>query len=237
MASFVGSYDDFIKFIGPRTRNVVNSITRRHKNEINKCEHCGKENITFEAAHVKGRERPLIVKQITSDFEHNGLITIDLEKFEELFISAHYPLESSILVLCSDCHRLYDSNNEDPQFHQVIASTEIVEAEASPDNLPSNSQITDYLREIVPNLTDEIVNNLQSADYCRAIFGVHYAVLKEIPINATPVEISALSRINGHPRWSSQRPIYRNDKQYLVMTQWFDRNRQPFVDWRLTVSV
>ncbi len=68
MASFVGSYDDFIKFIGPRTRNVVNSITRRHKNEINKCEHCGKENITFEAAHVKGRERPLIVKQITAYF-------------------------------------------------------------------------------------------------------------------------------------------------------------------------
>ena len=59
MASFVGSYDDFIKFIGPRTRNVVNSITRRHKNEINKCEHCGKEDITFEAAHVKGRERAL----------------------------------------------------------------------------------------------------------------------------------------------------------------------------------
>ena len=55
MASFVGSYDDFIKFIGPRTRNVVNSITRRHKNEINKCEHCGKEDITFEAAHVKGQ--------------------------------------------------------------------------------------------------------------------------------------------------------------------------------------
>ncbi len=233
MASFIGSYEDFIKFIGPRTRNVVNSISRKHKSEINKCEHCGKENIPFEAAHVKGRERPVIIKEITSEFEHNGVITIDLENFENLFIKTHYPLHNSILVLCTACHRQYDSSNE---AHQTIDFTEAAEIETSTDNLPSNAQITDYFRNCAPGFTDEIIKNLQSTDYCRDIFGVHYAVLKEVPSNATPVEIRELVRLNGYPRWSSQRPIERGDKKYLVTTQWFQQNRQPFVNWCLTIS-
>ena len=237
MASFIGSYDEFVKFIGPRTRNVVNSISRRYKSEINKCEHCGKVNIHFDAAHVKGRERPLIIKEITSMFERNGVITIDLDNFEEQFISAHYPLHNSILVLCTDCHRIYDSNNDRPQPNQFFEPTESITFETTTDNLPNNAQITDYFRKVVPSFTDNTITNLQSIDYCKDAFGINYPVLKEIPINATLAEIRALARVNGHSRWSSQRPIERNGKQYIVTTQWVEKNRQPFVDWCLRISV
>ena len=232
MASFIGSYEEFIKFIGPRTRNVVNSITRNHKREISKCEHCHKDNIELEAAHVHGRERPVIIKEITSLFEHNGVITIDLEKFESLFKNAHYPIANSVLVLCSECHRIYDAQTETIETIETIQVTEPVSHINIVDELPNNAEITEYFRENTPLFDEQTIINLLSLDYCHLTFGLNFAVLKEIPFNATIDEIRALSQVNGRNRWSTQHPPEKAGRKFLITTQWFERNRQPFVNWR-----
>lgn len=108
MASFVGTNKEFRRYLGPRLRNLVQQFTKNHKAEISACEHCGsKENL--ESAHVHGRDRNEIIDLILSEYTHNGIVTVDIEKFEEQFKEEHQPLGKSILILCRRCHKKYDS--------------------------------------------------------------------------------------------------------------------------------
>ncbi len=110
MASFIGSNQEFRRYIGPRLRNLVQQITKNHKAEVAACEHCGTtENI--ESAHVKGRDRNEIIDLVLEEFTTNGIVTVDLSVFEEKFLEEHHPIERSILILCCDCHRKYDSKH------------------------------------------------------------------------------------------------------------------------------
>ena len=58
---FKGSEKDFIIFFGGYSRNLVQSITRKHKKEINKCEHCGISEVQLDSAHISGKERKIII--------------------------------------------------------------------------------------------------------------------------------------------------------------------------------
>ena len=112
MASFIGSKEEFRRYIGPRLRNLVQSLTKNRKAEVGACEHCGAtENI--ESAHVKGRDRNEIIDSVLEEFTANGVITVDLSVFEEKFLEEHHPIERSILILCCRCHRKYDSKTPD----------------------------------------------------------------------------------------------------------------------------
>ena len=108
MASFIGSNKEFRRYIGPRLRNLVQQITKNHKAEIAACEHCGTAK-NLESAHVKGRDRNEIIDLVLEEFTTNGIITVDLSVFEEKFKEEHHPIEKSILILCRNCHKKYDS--------------------------------------------------------------------------------------------------------------------------------
>ena len=225
MASFIGTIDEFIKYINPRAKNVVNSITRRYKTEVGSCQHCGTATETLEAAHITGRERPIIIEEILSNFTNGEIITIDLEVFENKFLEAHDPINECILVLCRQCHTAYDNN---PQANQIAVEN----TEENNEQLITNSEITEYLRNNVPNLSSEEIEHLQSLEYCNNTFRINYPVLKEVPINSTTQEIQGYARINGYNRWSTQRPIVIGEKMYLVVTQWTNLHRQHFINWR-----
>lgn len=94
MASFIGTIDEFIKYVNPRAKNVVNSITRNYKKEKGECEHCSSKTEVLEAAHVTGRERPKIIEEILDGFRNGEIITVDLEVFENLFLEAHKLISS-----------------------------------------------------------------------------------------------------------------------------------------------
>lgn len=47
MASFIGTFEEFIKYINPRVKNVVNSISRAYKQEVGRCEHCNSVEATL----------------------------------------------------------------------------------------------------------------------------------------------------------------------------------------------
>ncbi len=108
MVTFEGNLSEFKKYIGPRLRNVVQYISRKHKLSVAACEHCGSSE-KLEAAHVKGRNRNVIIEEILSHFLDGDVYRVDLGKFEDLFKNEHNPVEKSIIVLCHDCHLKYDA--------------------------------------------------------------------------------------------------------------------------------
>jgi len=108
MASFIGNSKDFNRFIGPMIRNLVQKITKKHKQNIGCCEECGAVGQELDAAHIHGLGRKEIIENITNNFSHQGIITIDLDIFEEKFIENHDPIEKVIRILCKSCHRKYD---------------------------------------------------------------------------------------------------------------------------------
>lgn len=111
MAQFEGTIKEFMRFIGPHARIIVWNISQKYRKKIGRCEDCG-STTKLEAAHVKGKERPLLISNILCQFFENDIIRIDLNEFEERFIEAHLPIESSIRILCNFCHKKYDNSKE-----------------------------------------------------------------------------------------------------------------------------
>ena len=113
MSQFIGTKEDFIKYIGGYCRNKVNSITRNERLLHNKtCEHCGRTNIELESAHISGQERNIIIVNILETFfkVNDNYYNVDLNKFEQLFIDEQTPINEHFLFLCRSCHNQYDSN-------------------------------------------------------------------------------------------------------------------------------
>lgn len=123
MAVFSGTQKEFRRYIGPRLRNLVNTLTRKHKAQISACQHCdAKENL--ESAHVHGRDRNEIIELILSQESMDGVVSVDIQKFEERFVEEHQPLEKSIFILCRECHRKYDTKPKKVrQTSQIVENT------------------------------------------------------------------------------------------------------------------
>ena len=83
-------------------------ITKKQRAVVGACEHCGSgENL--ESAHVHGRDRTQIIDLLLGTTDKGDAVEVDLKQFEEAFKLEHEPFEKAILVLCSACHRKYDS--------------------------------------------------------------------------------------------------------------------------------
>lgn len=109
MAKFIGTQEEFIKFIGGYARNKVQYITAPYRKSIHKCENCGSKK-DLQAAHTKGRERIAIIADILSDkfVNQSNIIELDLQEFEEAFVNAHKPIKDAFKILCRSCHLQYD---------------------------------------------------------------------------------------------------------------------------------
>jgi hypothetical protein len=99
---------EFTKYLGPYFRNKVQNKTRKYKNQIGYCEHCGVKNVTFDFAHKKGFGRKQIIDNL---FDKYG--AGNLKKIEEEFDHLHNNLKSLGLVLCKKCHIEYDKKAVD----------------------------------------------------------------------------------------------------------------------------
>ena len=108
MAIFEGTIKEFAKYLGAYAKLKVAFLASNYKRKIGKCEDCDSITKGLEAAHIKGKERVLLVSKILGEFLQDDVIKIDLNEFEERFIAAHQPIESTIRVLCKECHRKYD---------------------------------------------------------------------------------------------------------------------------------
>ena len=113
MAEITCTLKDFHKYIGPRVRNVIQSMTKKRKKELNHiCQNCN-QNKELEAAHIKDKSRKEIIELILKKYissKNKNFITIDLDKFEKEIIESHKPLDKYFKFLCAKCHKEYDSN-------------------------------------------------------------------------------------------------------------------------------
>ena len=119
--NFIGTREDFNKYLGGFCRNLVQKITKPYKASIGRCESCGITDRQLDAAHVHGKERKEIINRILNDYDHRGKLNVNLEEFEEKFITQHQPIEDVIKILCKDCHRKYDGQtdqNEKPKYQE-----------------------------------------------------------------------------------------------------------------------
>ena len=112
MVKFIGTIEEYHKFIGPRIRNVIQAMTKRRKKQLNHiCQYC-KQTKELEAAHIKGKTRKNIIGSILNKYiaDKESLIQIDLKEIEDRVIEAHKPIDKYFLFLCAKCHIEYDGS-------------------------------------------------------------------------------------------------------------------------------
>lgn len=107
-AKFIGSFDEFKRYVGPKCRNEVNIFCKSKREKHNGiCEYCG-TNHELQSAHVT--ERPVIIKTILDNDYKTGadLYEVNLEEFFYKFRNAHMPISDNIFFLCKKCHDMLD---------------------------------------------------------------------------------------------------------------------------------
>jgi len=73
-------------------------------------------------------------------------------------------------------------------------------------------------------LSNEMLNNLQNADYSKEKFNMQFPILKEISSNS---DIRVERKINGYDRYYAQ-PI---KGKYLLCNHWYESHREYFYKW------
>lgn len=105
--------DTFVAISNDWVKNSVPALTRALKG--NKCELCGKEHKSLDAAHLRGQERRTIIKKIFNEIKvdfgaTDGIVCIDWNMFAKKIYEYHSNPDN-FHWLCRGCHRKYDDND------------------------------------------------------------------------------------------------------------------------------
>jgi hypothetical protein len=213
---YKGSEKDFNKYFSGYCRNLVQKLTKPYKVRIGRCEHCDTSEGQLDAAHLHGKERKEIIKKILSNYTKGSVIKINLNDFEAKFIEAHTPIEETIKILCKGCHTKYD-NNED---------STVSKDKRQISTLPIGKYVRARIVElqIGGHLKQEEILRLQNLDYSREVFGSSFEILRK----------SSLQKKDhlGILRYYKDQYI----DGYWLTSQWYERQRESFDKWILTVK-
>ncbi|MBT0550464.1 hypothetical protein [Riemerella anatipestifer] len=240
MATYEGTIEDFKKFIDGYTRNLVQKLTRKvKKNRTCSSPKC-KNRSRLQAAHIKGSERPVIIKSILDDMScslGDNYIKVDLNDFEKRFIEAHTPYDKVIKILCFDCHRKYDNN----EFQEIVP---LIDEEIEIDaDVITEEDILKPFEEIKPGklaqkifsnkintISDEVLLKLLDETYCKLCFGIGYSVLKEFRTEKDIYDDKGKQRYYSPENLLLER-IGKQDeisKKFILSNHWF-KNQIPFL--------
>jgi hypothetical protein len=151
LARFIGTIDDYEKYIGPRIRDIVKTLA---KNEREKrqgvCEFC-KKKAELQSAHKHGKGRKTLIYEALKKYNNGSYIDVDIEKCENEIINLHKPVDQIFYFLCFECHRKYDSS-----FTEI---EEIGTKENNQDILPEKSSIETNDQNIEKNEPIMNINN------------------------------------------------------------------------------
>ena len=112
-ARFVGSFEEFKRYVGPKCRNEVNIFCKSEREKHNGvCEYCGKKAV-LQSAHIT--ERPVIIQEILDNHYRIGagvdIYEVQPEEFFMKFKEAHMPIPDHIFFLCKACHDKLDKDH------------------------------------------------------------------------------------------------------------------------------
>lgn len=225
---FIGSKEDFNKFLSGFCRNLVQKITRKYKIQVGKCEHCGAIDKQLDAAHIHGNERKTIIDSALEEFGHGDYVDVDLNKFESQFIDAHKPIERIIKILCKDCHKIYDKkiyNSVKPKKincydNQLRANKKTV------NGMKIGQYVKNRMFFLLNNnkLTLSTISDLQNKDYCKQIFKIGHPLL----INNKRL----IKDSKGISRYYKDEVI----EGYWLCSQWFESQWDSFLSWEKSIN-
>jgi hypothetical protein len=206
MARFIGSVDDYEKYIGPRIRNIVNTFAKAERDKRQGiCEFCGKTT-ELQSAHKHGKDRKTLIKEALKKYNNGSYLDVDVEKCKNEILELHKPINEVFYFLCMECHRKYDNNKmENIKYKDKIILLEKKENESFQDFVKKTINFL-FSNLLIPE--DEIVL-LQTKEYSQKTFGIDFPLLEMNVNNIT---------IQGHCRyWSSM----KFGGQYYCCSQWW----------------
>lgn len=238
MASFVGTTEEFKRYIGPMLRNLVQQLTKKHKFEVGKCEHCSTSE-TLEAAHVHGKDRGTIIDKILNNYTNKDVVTIDLANFEQHFRNEHKIIDETILILCRSCHSKYDS------AQPVQAIVEFKKEEIESTNLPienskmsskkrlfSNQEIQRRISKVAQKLPTNELEKYCKHQKSKELFDINFPLFKRIDTNASQaLKSDAVKDAQGINRWTWKYEFEKDGFKYAITTQWYERNDKYVKQW------
>lgn len=243
MAYLEGTLDEIYKYLGPRTSDIVTQLARPHrKNEYGNRKSCiepgCKQYTGLHAAHLKGRERRVLIQEILNEFgdlKVDKTYRINLETFEEQFRKKHDDFSNVIQFMCPKHHKKYDLKNgiadldEKPildldEIEDVIKITQLLEDNNSLDNLLSNKDYIVNKLEILQNIKnlDEIIQTLTNPHKCKELFNIDFPIL---------ISEKLISEDQVRRYYSKE---YFKDKKgniYKITNHWFKEQRDLFNNW------
>ena len=91
------------------------------------------------------------------------------------------------------------------------------------------SLVRTTLPEILKNgiISKAEINNLQDENYCKEKFDVNYPILKKVDPNYSVKENRF---IGDYPRYYAFSTVYNTDN-FLITSEWFDRNKDAYIQW------
>lgn len=244
MASFVGTKEEFKRYVGPMFRNLVQQLTKKHKMEIGKCEHCGTvENL--EAAHKHGKDRGSLIDSILNNYTNNNVVTIDLANFEQHFRNEHKTIDDTILILCRTCHSKYDSQfpTDDSAIYQqsVSARPATVINKTTKENLSkpkgknrifSNQEIQLRVSHAAQKLPSIELEKLCNPHHSKELFDINFPLFIRISKNiSADAKSKVIKDSKGINRWTWKYEFEKDGFLYAITTQWYDKNDIHVKEW------
>ena len=244
MASFVGTKEEFKRYVGPMLRNLVQQLTKKHKMEIGKCEHCGtSENL--EAAHKHGKDRGFLIDSILNNYTNNNVVTIDLANFEQHFRNEHKTIDDTILILCRTCHSKYDSQSptDNTSNHQQAVSArpatlinqttqENLSKPKSKNRIFSNQEIQLRVSRAAQKLPSIELEKLCSPQLSKELFDINFPLFVRISKNiSADAKSKVIKDSKGANRWTWRYGFEKDGFLYAITTQWYDKNDIHVKEW------
>ena len=228
MAEFIGTKKEFNRFLGPHLRNVIQNLTRKHKKEIGKCEHCGTDK-KLESAHINGKEKIQIINSIIKKYYSVNNYKVNLIEFESKFKKEHENLSEVILILCSECHSIYDNKNLKPQ---KIKEKSINNPKPKKTNrIYANSEIQKKLSEKLNTFKSYELEKFFDKDYCKEVFNINFPLLLKTKSDTTKERKREMVKDNGINRWSWKYEFEKDNNLYAICTQWYEWNDLYVKSW------
>ena len=109
MEIFEGTTEGFIKYFGTSyfTNLIQHKTSRRRKMGICDGFEIPSHSAQVHAAHVHGRGRLTIIREILAKHTLDGVVRCDIEAAVNEIWEAHLPIEDTFKFLCKDCHAKY----------------------------------------------------------------------------------------------------------------------------------
>lgn len=228
MAEFIGTKNEFHRYIGPILRNLVQQVTRKYRTEIGTCQHCG-SNENLEAAHIHGKERKIIIDKLLQDYKADNIYKVDLQEFENKFRDEHEIVEGIVIILCKDCHTKYDSN----QNIQRIEKSAIIKTKSTNENnrIYSNTEIQRKISNALKKFSELELDRFCNKEYSKEIFNLNFSLLVKLRKDFSKEKKKELIKVNGLNRWTLKYPIEKNNSVYVITTQWYPWNDEYVKRW------